>query len=1042
MKSLRLATLIVCGLLLPVCHAQLVIDSLDGDVTQHEVDTFINVVSSTPIPTSQWTATVTHNQLADGQGGMTLEAINELYEVTGDIPALSAEHLQLLNLAIQWTDTWLIYRNDDPMRGEQRVMWTGNVEPIWPPNCPSCTSPTYYESEVGDTVGHMAYTAYNILSSPSIWNNTVPDGDLNSFGATYLTRAQTYVSMLEYTMSSSFNPYFINPVTLLIQRPSTAQGYLSSFHVVNAWNVQFMLLNAYWRLAECHAILGDHADLTAMYQSIVQNATDMFVANAVPITAPDGTPAYDWGYGNFGDVKNRLTGEQIGVHASYDMWGLARAYASGYTSATAQQMATYADTLVHETTLSVDPVSGAATYAGFNDRCCSTQTYNYLPYGFIFLTPYNTEIYRPAANADISSRRQARDPGLTAGILWAKHWIFGHSAAPDFSLSTMPGSESTPAGGSVSYTVSLIPSGGGGSPVSLQVSGLPDGATASFAPASITGGTGSSTLVVATNSATAVGTYTLSITATDNSTASSHTSAATLIVTAPPSQWVYVGPDGKLVYQQLENGDRIMDFSSAGYMGGGVTLPENAAPVQQVVEPSGGDDTMAIQTAIEAVSALPITQGFRGMVLLDSGQFNISSPLHIRASGVVLSGKGSSGSGSVLALIDNGVGFHALDIAGSGSYVTSNKVDIVDQYVPSGASSINVSDASGFSIGDDVLVTRPVTQAWVSYLGMDQLVRNGQPQTWIAVGNHINTDRKIQAISGNVITLDVPLTDSFDANYLGTPVGTLSKYTFPGRISQIGVEHLMILAPAGATIYDAVTMDNLADSWMLDVVGQETMNAFSVNGRAKRVTLDSVINNVSTAQTNSAAPTAFSSTGTQVLFNNCQANSQGIWPFVTGSTGTGPTVVLNFSTTENHPLEPHQRWYTGLLTDNGNFSSGVSYINRRTAGSGHGWASAWAVAWNVVGGRFVISAAPGTESWCIGCVGSQGSNPPDPDGIFESQGTLVSPPSLYLAQLCERLGPSALVNIGYDGSFCVSNSNSQSRQPSGQSAFTIDHSIF
>jgi uncharacterized protein (TIGR03435 family) len=38
---------------------------------------------------------------------------------------------------------------------------------------------------------------------------------------------------------------------------------------------------------------------------------------------------------------------------------------------------------------------------------------------------------------------------------------------------------------------------------------------------------------------------------------------------------------------------------------------------------------------------------------------------------------------------------------------------------------------------------------------------------------------------------------------------------------------------------------------------------------------------------------------------------------------------------------------------------------------------------------------------------------PLPSGIIESQGKPVTPPSLYLAQLAERLGPAALKNIGY-----------------------------
>src|SRR5215471_807078 len=288
------------------CRAQLVIDSLDGEVTQHEADTFISVVGATPIPTAEWTPTNTHNLLADGKGGMTLEGINIMAEITADIPSLSAEHTQLLNLAIAWNDAWLTHRNDLPL-GEGRVMWTGNVEPVWPPNCPTCTSSTYYESEVGDTIGHMAFTAYNILKTPAIWNNTVPDGDPNNFGATYLARAKTYVSMLEFSMSNAFTPHFIDPNTLLIRRPSASDGYQSSFHNVNAWNVMMMLSNAYWELAQCHVILGDNPSLVTEYKTIVRKTADMFVQNAQPLTAPDGTAVFDWGYCNFGDCTGHLT---------------------------------------------------------------------------------------------------------------------------------------------------------------------------------------------------------------------------------------------------------------------------------------------------------------------------------------------------------------------------------------------------------------------------------------------------------------------------------------------------------------------------------------------------------------------------------------------------------------------------------------------------------------------------------------------------------------------------------------------------------------
>jgi hypothetical protein len=416
--------MLLCLAIAP-CRAQIVIDSLDGPVTGHEVDSVITYASSLAIPYLQYDATSTHNNLADGKWGTVLEGLNDLYGVTRHNPALRAEGSRLLDLAIEWTDTWLVHRNDMPL-GEQRVMWTGNVEPVWPPNCPTCDSSTYYESEVGDTIGHMAQTAFNILSTPRIWFQRVPDGDPNHFGVTYLERARTYISMLEYSLDRAFTPYFIDPATLTIHRPSVALGYLDSFHNVNAWNVEMMLINAYWRLALCHEILRDAPERAERYRTIVENTVNLFVQNAVPSTAVDGTPVYDWGYGNFGDVLNRLTGEQIGIHGQYDILGLTRAYFTRFTNATREQMKIYADTVVHEMTLSVDG-NGAATYAGYNDRCCSTQTYNYLPTGFIFLTPFNADIFKPAATADINSGRVKGGVGIAAGILWAKDWLFRHA---------------------------------------------------------------------------------------------------------------------------------------------------------------------------------------------------------------------------------------------------------------------------------------------------------------------------------------------------------------------------------------------------------------------------------------------------------------------------------------------------------------------------------------------------------------------------------------------------------------------------------------
>ena len=91
------------------------------------------------------------------------------------------------------------------------------------------------------------------------------------------------------------------------------------------------------------------------------------------------------------------------------------------------------------------------------------------------------------------------------------------------------------------------------------------------------------------------------------------------------SQWVYPDAKGKLVYKTLKDGDRIMDFSYAGYMGGGVSIP--AVPVKITLSPSAGDNSVAIQKAIDEVSKMNMVNGFRGAVLLSPGVYPCSASL-------------------------------------------------------------------------------------------------------------------------------------------------------------------------------------------------------------------------------------------------------------------------------------------------------------------------------------------------------------------------------------------------------------------------------
>jgi hypothetical protein len=492
------------------------------------------------------------------------------------------------------------------------------------------------------------------------------------------------------------------------------------------------------------------------------------------------------------------------------------------------------------------------------------------------------------------------------------------------------------------------------------------------------------------------------------------TGCAKYLGAGPKSGWVSAGANGKLVYQKLPAGDQIMDFSFAGYGGGGVPLPN--VPMVASVAPSGGDDTAPIQAAIDSVSAKPLTNGLRGAVVLQAGSFRVSGTLTISASGVVLRGSGSGKDGTSVQL--TGSAHRFLDMQGEGSHrATGNTATVSDDYVPSGATTFHVDSTAGFAAGDTVLVSRTATAAWIHFMGMDTLVRDGQPQTWIAADSVINTDRAIQSINGNQVTLDVPLSDSFDRKVIGAP-GTMRKYTFAGRISQVGLENLQVNGNPEATPiteqqFELVTLSAVVDGWVKNVVAHNCQNTIHLSSTTKRITLEDVqILHDLAADGSAGYPLDYTIEGTQHLMQRCSSIGDNVYTWATGARVAGPLVVLNSKGAGAHNrFEPHQRWATGLLGDNVTEDDQINFYNRTTSGSGHGWTIGWGVIWNSSAATIDAEAPPGSMNWAIGCKGKQVTQ--GMAGTYESLGTQVAPQSLYLAQLCDRLGPDAVANLGY-----------------------------
>lgn len=498
------------------------------------------------------------------------------------------------------------------------------------------------------------------------------------------------------------------------------------------------------------------------------------------------------------------------------------------------------------------------------------------------------------------------------------------------------------------------------------------------------------------------------------------------------SNWIYPDDNGKLVYKTTKKGDRIIDFSYAGYKGGGVTLPN--VPVKLTVHPLKGntDCTDYIQKAIELVSALPQDEnGFRGAVLLAPGRYICERPLQITADGVVLRGSGSGPHGSVIVMtgnkhtaiiLNNGSRQHVGNRLGD-SFSDEESIKVTDKYIPAGSYQFTVSDASKLSAGDNIEIRKPVTEKWIKFMRMHDLVRNGKPQTWIKAGKLLIAERTIAAIDRNTIILTVPLVDSYDAEFTDNNTTVVIADSIQ-MLKQCGVENLRIESPKQAVnhtkaLYYALRIKG-EDCWARNIDAIETMESVGIGGR--RITIQQVNVIRKALHEGASKPAEFAPNGGQILLDRCSVEGDNIWFVALGAGQTGPIVFLNCSFKGNGHIEGHQRWSTGLLLDNCKLpSGGIDFKNRGSMGSGHGWGTAWSVAWNCEAKSYVNQMPPGTCNWVIGCVGESillrrpfnQSGPTLPVGIFDAPNTHVTPQSLYLAQLKERLGEIALQNIGY-----------------------------
>lgn len=458
----------------------------------------------------------------------------------------------------------------------------------------------------------------------------------------------------------------------------------------------------------------------------------------------------------------------------------------------------------------------------------------------------------------------------------------------------------------------------------------------------------------------------------------------------------------------------IPDFSHAGYKGGGVLLPTDIS-IEATVSPEEGDDSPRIQAAIDRVSALEADeQGFRGVVLIKAGHYSLETPLTIRKSGVILRGEGQGLNGTVLHS-NRRINHNVITLKGSNIIIDDqSQQEITSSYVPVGSYSFDVSNASTYSEGDKIVVTRTPNQTWIEELGVDQETlcegKNGCIG-WTTSSYTINHERIITAISGNTISINIPIVDVIEQYYGG---GSISKIEASGRIGQCGIENLRV-----QSFYDgnadedhawvAINMEYAENCWVKAVTGQYlAYSTVNIEHSIFNTIQDCAYIDPKSQVTGGRRYSFAIQSGLGNLFQRCYAKS-GRHDFVTGSRVTGPNVFLDgLAEDARSDIGPHHRWATGTLFDNIRAES-TRVWNRGNSGTGHGWSGAQTMFWNIesYGGEFRVDSPPGSMNWGIGCVGATQTG----EGYWESWGVNVQPRSLYLQQLDDRLGSNAVDKV-------------------------------
>jgi hypothetical protein len=476
-------------------------------------------------------------------------------------------------------------------------------------------------------------------------------------------------------------------------------------------------------------------------------------------------------------------------------------------------------------------------------------------------------------------------------------------------------------------------------------------------------------------------------------------------VTEPPKP-VFIHKNGKIAYTPDEQGNRVPDFSFAGYMAGEKPIP--MAGIKVVVPVKTGDATLRIQSAINYVSKLPLGKdGLRGAILLEKGIYEVAGTLKIAASGVVLRGAGMADNGTViLATGLDRIG--VIRLLGKNNRVDESSVMITDNYVPVNANKITLANTNGFKVGNNITIHRPSTKNWIDDINTAHFGGGITSLGWKAGQREIYWDRQVTGINGNVLTLDAPITTALEARYGGA---TVSKYTWEGRIAQSGVENLKLQSDYNRENlkdeyhrWTGICMENIQNAWVRQVTFEHFAgSAVNMLETTKKITVEDCKSLAPVSEIGGERRYTFLTTGQQTLFQRLYSE-YAYHDFAVGFCAAGPNVFVQCQSYLPFSFSGAvDSWASGVLFDIVNVDGqALSFMNRGQDGQGTGWAAANSMFWQCSAARIDCYQPPTAQNWALGNWAQFAG-----DGYWDQSNEQIQPRSLYYAQLKDRLGKDA-----------------------------------